>query len=119
MIPQPIVNHVWTHNLILLMVVHHACWDSTTYRQTAPNAYPTEIPLQTALSAYQAGTSLRTVLVAYPTETQSLIAPSAYNQTGSLIQTVVCVLYQEGTQQHSVKHAWPLTLTLTQIALHA
>ncbi len=86
---------------------------------TALSAYPTEIPLPTAPSVYEDGTSPRTVLVVYPTETQSPTAPSAYNQTGSLIQTAVCVLYQEGTQQHSVKHVWPLTLTLTQIALSA
>ncbi len=126
------IYHAWAQTSILPMVVHHVCWTSTTYRQTAPSAYPTEIPLPTALSAYpteiplptapsayQAGTLPRTVLVAYPTETQSLTAPSVYNQTGSLIQTAVCVLYQEGTQQHSVKHAWPLTLTVTQIALNA
>ncbi len=93
------------------MAVHHVCWNSTTYKKTAPSVYPTEIPLPTASGAYsteiplpaapsvyQAGTSPRTVLVVYPTETQSPTAPSAYNQTGSLIQAAVYVLYQEGTQ---------------------
>ncbi len=39
----------------------------------------------------------------------------AYNQTGSLIQTAVCVLYQEETQQHSVKHAFLPGKTRTTI----
>ncbi len=72
------VNHAWTQTSILPVVVHHVCWNGTTFRQTAPSVYPTEIPLPTAPSVYQAGTSPRTVQCVYLDETYPQDVPPVW-----------------------------------------